>query len=389
MAKHSPTPDDGLIERIYQRVEDQHCLAGILNDMVTRFHAGTAHVFLIEGTHHVAEESTQGIDPNLIQLYHDRFQHIDPRFQSAAAQPGRIFSDVQVVEPALFERSDLYNTILVPQDARYTMFVNRPLGDGLLLAQALMRPSWLAPFDQNDIQQLERLLMHVSRAVKLRRLLGTFRQQRDDLRRALDLAPTPVAVVDALGAVVCANTRALALLQGDHGLRLLGGRMTAVRTGENSALHAALRVAVLTVEPGRRGPGPRETAPAWVNITRATRRPLGLMVLPLHRQHDIRVRMEGRARALVVFQDGAAVLPVSPALVARLLGLTSTEGLVAAALAEGHTVTTVARLRGSSEHTVRTHLKRIMDKTGTRRQADLVRLILSGVASVGASGTGG
>jgi len=60
--------------------------------------------------------------------------------------------------------------------------------------------------------------------------------------------------------------------------------------------------------------------------------------------------------------------------------LTPTEAELAAALAEGRTLAEFAEARGCSEQTGRTHLKRILEKTGTSRQADLVRVLLTGAA---------
>ena len=46
-------------------------------------------------------------------------------------------------------------------------------------------------------------------------------------------------------------------------------------------------------------------------------------------------------------------------------------------MAEGETVAAASRALGINESTVRTHLLRIFEKTGTSRQADLVRLAAS------------
>lgn len=383
MASTSPEDEDRFIERIYSHVEGPGGLGALLADFAREFHAGTAHLFLIEDGGKVADVNIHDIDSSLIQPYHDRYQATDPRFILSEQQPGRVFVDTDVVDSALFERSDLYHEIMVPQDARFTMFVNRPVGDGVNLAQALMRPKWLAPFGTADRQRFERLLPHLARAVRLKRMLGTLRDQVDDLQRALDVTPTPLALVDEECRLMCANKRADALLAGGHGLRVLAGRLTAVNAHEANAISAALREALRLAgaAPSRVA---KEASPHTVNITRPSGAALGLVFLPLHAEHPTFQRMAPRARALVVFHDAQAVVRVSPEAVARLHGLTPTEGLLAAALAEGATVAGFARSRGSSEHTVRTHLKRILDKTGTRRQADLVRVVLS--SATGAPG---
>jgi DNA-binding CsgD family transcriptional regulator len=99
--------------------------------------------------------------------------------------------------------------------------------------------------------------------------------------------------------------------------------------------------------------------------------------LPLHAQAG---QGGDEARVLVVLHDPTARVRLSPVLLAQLYGLTPTEAATAAAIAEGSSPSEIARVRGCADDTVRTHLKRVLEKTGTRRQADLVRVLLTGAA---------
>jgi DNA-binding CsgD family transcriptional regulator len=56
-------------------------------------------------------------------------------------------------------------------------------------------------------------------------------------------------------------------------------------------------------------------------------------------------------------------------------GLTQAEARVAIAVASGLNIPEVARQMGLSPNTVKTHLRRVFDKTGTARQAELARLM--------------
>ena len=67
-----------------------------------------------------------------------------------------------------------------------------------------------------------------------------------------------------------------------------------------------------------------------------------------------------------------------------LFGLTRTEGLVAAALGQGHSIEDIASGMNVSLATVRTHLKRLLAKTGTHRQAEAVALLARSVSTVAA-----
>ena len=75
-------------------------------------------------------------------------------------------------------------------------------------------------------------------------------------------------------------------------------------------------------------------------------------------------------------------LAVNPAanMLASLYKLSPAEAQLAAALASGANVTDYAEVRELSLNTVRTQLNQILAKTGTHRQAELVKLILTGPA---------
>lgn len=67
---------------------------------------------------------------------------------------------------------------------------------------------------------------------------------------------------------------------------------------------------------------------------------------------------------------------LAPSCLRQLYRLTGAEALLAAALADGETLAGYAARRGITEGTVRIQLKQLFGKTGTSRQADLVRLLL-------------
>lgn len=81
---------------------------------------------------------------------------------------------------------------------------------------------------------------------------------------------------------------------------------------------------------------------------------------------------------LLVFMSAPSAKPVSRAMVLRsLYKLNPAEGRVAGPLLEGFDVRQVTALLGITLETGRFHVKRILGKTGTGRQSELTRLILS------------
>lgn len=87
-------------------------------------------------------------------------------------------------------------------------------------------------------------------------------------------------------------------------------------------------------------------------------------------------RPVGRAATILTFAEaGEASLPTQAALRGRF-GLTESEADVALALARGRSLREIAGVRGVAIDTIRSHLRTVFSKTGTRRQASLVVLIL-------------
>jgi DNA-binding CsgD family transcriptional regulator len=83
----------------------------------------------------------------------------------------------------------------------------------------------------------------------------------------------------------------------------------------------------------------------------------------------------------VLIGDPDARLATPEQVVARLYGLTSSEARLAVAVASGDSLDGSAAAREISVSTVRQQMKQVFAKTGVRRQADLVRLLLTGPAA--------
>jgi DNA-binding CsgD family transcriptional regulator len=99
------------------------------------------------------------------------------------------------------------------------------------------------------------------------------------------------------------------------------------------------------------------------------------MVTPVQRRPDDTVISTNwpSQTALVILcdLDGPASLPVGS--MAEAYGLMEAEARVAETAAGGAAIGAIARQHGLSPNTIKTHLRRIYEKTGTSRQAELAR----------------
>jgi DNA-binding CsgD family transcriptional regulator len=94
----------------------------------------------------------------------------------------------------------------------------------------------------------------------------------------------------------------------------------------------------------------------------------------------------GEAVAILFVADPEASQISTAEVLEGLYDLTPAEAELLRLLAEGHSLETVAGRRGVTINTARSQLKQVFSKTDTRRQGELVRLVLTGVASLGDDG---
>ena len=155
------------------------------------------------------------------------------------------------------------------------------------------------------------------------------------------------------------------LVAGD-GLTIQGEALRAVQADESARLGRLLSHAA------NRAADQAPTSGGALSISRPCgAHPLSVMVVPL------RTKGEGpgdRAPAAAVFvSDPEVRLDSNQQHLRELYALT----VVEARLAQGKSVNEAAAAMGITINTARAYLKRIYDKTGVRRQPELVRVLLS------------
>jgi DNA-binding CsgD family transcriptional regulator len=105
-------------------------------------------------------------------------------------------------------------------------------------------------------------------------------------------------------------------------------------------------------------------------------RPLSVVVTPLRTESHYFDK--DRPAALLFVSDPEAHPEIDENRLCSLYGLTRAEARLASLLAKDLSLADAADELEVSQHTVRTHVKRIFSKTTTERQSGLIRLLLSG-----------
>ena len=219
------------------------------------------------------------------------------------------------------------------------------------------------------IKLMSGLVVHLQQALRTGDKLAAFANNALDLAGALEAVRHGVIIVGSDCFVINLNAAAEGILRADDGVHIRSGRIAATTTHAERELHCAIHHAL--TEDGskvRRGRSFTCGRPSG-------KRPYVIHVLPLHRAGaDEPLR---QARVLVLIIDPEHEPAPAAALMRRLYGLTNTEAQVALRMLGGANLKQISDELSVSLPTVRTHLQHVFDKTGTHRQAELVRHLLT------------
>ncbi len=273
------------------------------------------------------------------------------------------------MNPSLFDgsgRNAFYDEWYRPQGLLDTAAVVLTRDPHSLATISLTRHRNQGMIGLPEVEAVRLLAPHLRRAVTISQLLDVRAVAAATFESVIDRAGTPILVTDGQLNLLHANGAAQALLEARDPLVQSGQRLATVMPAATQGL--ALAVAQAAEDEaaiGRRG----LAIPLLADDGTAR----ALHVLPL-RGGVLRPGLVNRAVAAIFVSSSAPETAEAGALVAQLFGLSAAEARVFDLIAQGLTPAEAAGRLGIGVSTVRTHLLHIFDKTGLRRQADLVRM---------------
>lgn len=310
-------------------------------------------------------------DEELERLYVENYFAIDerfPRFFRMADGELRHVSDMFTDRE--LAASPTYNDFLVPTGSSNSLNIRMAGPDGLHIVGSLVRLGDAAGWTDERLGMIRRVLPHIRHFVRFRQALADAATGAVlSTAAALGARRVGVVMLDRRGRIVEANDRARALLRDGDGLVDRGGYLLARHAADAGTLArllaAALWHSVTDAEGG--------TMP----VQRPGRPSLTLHVSPLFTERNPNFGAMGGCAAMVLIVDPLDRLRVDEVRLAQALDLTPSQARVAAALACGATVRSIAATSNRSETVVRWHLSQMFDRLGLSGQTDLVRLVLT------------
>ncbi|MBV9634764.1 MAG: LuxR family transcriptional regulator, partial [Methylobacteriaceae bacterium] len=305
------------------------------------------------------------------ELYLEKYGRINPIF------PGVIFFDVElpvavpdVLSCEEFVRTRFFREWLAPQNLIDGLFSNLEKGATSCALFTAMRHAGQGEVDDEMRRRFELVTPHIRRSMLIGKVIDLHRVEAAALADSLDELASAMFIVDSTGRIVHANASAHRLIGEAKVLRATNGRLAAFDPQENRVL-----LDVFTAAQGGDGAvGKRGIA---IPLKARTGERYVAHVLPLTSGARRKAGVSYSAAAAMFVRKAMLDLPSPPEAIAHQFKLTPAEIRVLFAIVEIGGAPEVASVLGISEQTVKTHLHRTFEKTATRRQADLVKLVAS------------
>jgi DNA-binding CsgD family transcriptional regulator len=365
-----------IIGAIYDLAMEPDCWQSLLSRLCEFEHGNAA----LLGSHNPVTHSMRirkavKVAPDYLRSYAERFGACDTWAQiKDGLHPGTVWTEDVEAEAEHEGNGTFYRHWLKPQGISYLLRAvvarrdAKDPSDPAVLWIAIGRDSEAGPYGDSERETLQSMLPHLRRVLEIQATVDGLRTQCRATMSTFDHLPIGVVLLDRQRRVMVMNRQAREIIKQN------GGTADIIR----SALRQSRGPQVLQASGGKEsrisgGLVERTAEASW--YCAVSRRPL--IAIMRHLDTDgAEVGAQEPAAALFL-SDPEDEAHIDDVMVRRLYGLTPAEARLAVLLAQGHHLDEVAGILKISIHTARTHLKRILGKTHTARQSDLVRLLLN------------
>lgn len=332
----------------------------------TKSVSGGLHIRQAEATPLLASDN---LDPVYVDAYAQTWNKLDPLIAiGLAASLGAWKTCTCIAQTDKFRASAFFNEFMRPQEHADLIGVSLVRGPHFSAHLALHRSQdavWVEPKEWN---LLETLAPHLKRAAEIHQLLSRARTSTDSLGAAVAAAGFAAFLLTEDCRVIFANAKAEDLVRRGAGLRYEHGWLAAATPYLAHRLHALAREAARPLR-AEGDIGGSLGLPCGKD-----RQPLLAHIFPVAANRTALIFDFDRPAVAVFAADPAADLAAQVRRFGTKFGLTPAETRVLAEIIGGNGLQSAAESLKIARTTARTHADRILGKTGTHRQAELIRL---------------
>ncbi|RYE07425.1 MAG: helix-turn-helix transcriptional regulator [Hyphomicrobiales bacterium] len=304
--------------------------------------------------------------PDFVAAYFTRYAPLDPSTGGHLMAPiDTPISTADILDLDEFYETRFYREWAAPQGLVDSIMVPLERSANWAAMFALLLHKSSAPVEICK-QRAALLIPHIRRAALIGKVVEQRSIEATGLKEAFDGLAAGMFLVDAEGLLIHANAAGRRMLEGADVLSSRRGRLVAASaraTDELAALFAAAAA----------GDAALGTGGIAVPLEDRDGEHYVAHVLPLTggRRHGT----HAAAVAALFLRRASFEVTEPPEAMAKAFGLTLSELRVLMSIVHVGGVPETAEALGVAETTVKTHLHRVFAKTGTSRQAELVKLV--------------
>jgi DNA-binding CsgD family transcriptional regulator len=361
-----------LVSMIYAAAADPALWPVFLERFAEDVSGSTTSLFLYSAEKRIGSVmASTRFDPTDMHKYNEYYAGIDcwGTHGGHRIAPGSVFLGQQLCPDAVLERSEFYADFLRPMNAYHEFCGVITVDASAAFVIASLRPKERGPFDASDTLLLKTLMPHLQRALALQQRIAALETSAASAMDVLDTLPYGIVLISAEVKVLLANRFAKAIIDQNDGLAIIRKTLCTPRSADTQRLQKLVHESVAT----SLGRGLR--AGGTMNVPRPSRRPsFHILVTPLHLRPVLPAAQQPAAVAFISDPEHQFDTPVQA--LGSLFALSHAEARLAAVLVKGCSLREAAQELGVSLSTVRTQLKKLFEKTGTKRQSALIRAFL-------------
>lgn len=306
-------------------------------------------------------------DPFYSKLYFEKYASLNPYFPALAfVEVGKVVAGADLIPHEEFRQTRFYLEWVKPQNYIDVIGANLERTATTSAFFAVRRHERQGVIDDGARRRCQLIAPHVKRAVSIGKVIEKGRKQERLFESTLNRISSAAVFVNATGRIVFANPAAEKYLSAKSVIRADGGTLSAINFEADRALKGAFAAA-------ERGDAALGIQGIEVVLATNGRCRHIAHILPLASDARRDASTIGAVAALFI-NEILLALPSPLEKIAERYRLTPSELRVLSAVFDEGGVREIAARLGISVATVKTHLNHIFSKTGTRRQADLVRL---------------
>jgi DNA-binding CsgD family transcriptional regulator/PAS domain-containing protein len=311
------------------------------------------------------------MDPQVQPLYTGYYANLDEHYISGKQilRTGWCGAGQSLVSDQRLLKTEYYNDYMRKFDMFNLAVAALQINSTGFSVLSLLRSRRKGAFQNEQVELLKFLTPHLQTALAIHRRMVELKGINHDFHVALDLYARGVILIDAESRILFMNKSANGLLARREGLVATGQGLSAEDPRESSVLHGLIRAAIATSA----GVGVEKSG--TMLISRKGKLPLRVLVSAA--SGLARAMQARRAWAVVFVSDPAKDSRPQATLLTEKFGLTPAECRIGLLIADGFSLREISDNLRISRNTIKTHLSSVYSKTGTKRQSQLVRVLLS------------